>query len=220
MEIIEIVEQEVKRLECEFQESQGLILTEDDLKCHLFRKLYPHFGHALTTMDQNIKAGPLHAEVNFFNRFNVLRKRPDLVIFNPQSLSILHSVEYEIDKVGIKYKYPTSEKQFEFGGNSIIFELKFCRNRKGIIKSSIDSYKKDIEKIRELQSITKDRSNGTNKITGIFIVFNKTDKKPIAFDDLFDLQDDSLKIFYGTGKVIISENDYYVHKFDSLRTED
>jgi hypothetical protein len=97
-EIFIIVESEIKSLETEFQESQGLILTEDDLKCHLFRKLYPYFSHAIHTMDHNIKAGPLHAEVNYFNRFNVLRKRPDLVIINPESLSILHSVEeYEID---------------------------------------------------------------------------------------------------------------------------
>jgi hypothetical protein len=50
-------------------------------------------------------------------------------------------------------------------------------------------------------------------------VFNKTDKRTKAFDDLFDLQDDSLKIFYGTGKVIISENDNYLEKFDSISNE-
>jgi hypothetical protein len=213
MDIIEIIEQMVREIENEFQDSQGLILTEDDLKCHLFRKLYPHFDHSTNSIDSNIKAGPFHAELNYFDNYDVLNKRPDLAIFQTENLSILHSVNHEIDKVGIKYKH-ASGKEFEFSGNSVIFELKFCRNRNGINKRHVDSYKKDIKKIRELQRIANNKSNGTNKILGIIVIFNKTDKKIGIFDELFNLQDESLKIFYGTGKVDFSADDNYIHRFD------
>ncbi len=215
MSIFEIIEPIVKEIETEFQNSQGLILSEDDLKCHLFRKLYPHFNHSSNSMDCNIKASPLHSELKYFDKFGILNKRPDLAIIQTENLSILHSVEYEIDKVGIKYKH-TSGKEFEFSGDSIIFELKFCRNRNGINKQHIDTYKKDIEKIRELQNTVHINSNGLNKILGVFIIFNKTDKKSNPFFDLLTLQDDFIKIFYGTGKVDFSSNDNYLHKFDEV----
>lgn len=213
MDIVEIIEQIVKEIEIEFQDSQGLILTEDDLKCHLFRKLYPHFNHSMNSMDSNIKASPLHAELKYFDCYDVLTKRPDLAIFQTENLSILHSVNHEIDKVGIKYNH-SSGKEFEFSGNSVIFELKFCRNRNGINKRHIDSYKKDILKIRELQMNTNIKSKGTNKILGIIVIFNKTDKKTGIFAELFDLQDESLKIIYGTGKVDFLANDNYLYRFD------
>lgn len=213
MEIIEIIENIVIELENEFQYSQGLILTEDDLKCHLFRKLYPYFNHSIKSMDPDIKASPLHAELNYFDYCNVLNKRPDLAIIKTENLSILHSVNHEVDKVGIKYKH-TSGKEFEFSGKSVIFELKFCRNRNGINKRHIDSYKRDIEKIRELQKINNTKSNGTNKILGIIVIFNKTDKKIGLFNELLNLQDESLKIFYGTGNVDFMANDNYIHRFD------
>jgi hypothetical protein len=34
-----IIEAKIKEIEREYQQSQGLILTEDDLKCLLYRKL-------------------------------------------------------------------------------------------------------------------------------------------------------------------------------------
>lgn len=211
--IIGIIEQKIREIENEFQNSQGLILTEDDLKCHLFRKLYDHFDHSMNTMDANIKASPLHAELKYFDSCGALTKRPDLVILRTEKLSILHSVNYESDGVGMKYKQASS-KEFELAGASIIFELKFCRNRKGINKSHIDSYEKDIQKIRELQRIADSKSNGANKIVGIIVIFNKTDKKPEVFNRIFCHQNESLKVYYGTGKVDFSANDNYLWRFD------
>lgn len=213
MDIIEIIEKIVIEIEDEFQNSQGLILTEDDLKCHLFRKLYPYFNHSIKSMDPDIKASPLHAELNYFDYCDVLNKRPDLAIFKTENLSILHSVNHEIDKVGIKYKH-TSGKEFEFSGKSVIFELKFCRNRNGINKRHINSYLKDIKKIRELQTINQEKSKGENVILGIIVIFNKTDKKIELFNELLNLQDESLKIFYGTGNVDFMTNENYLYRFD------
>ena len=149
--MLELIEQIIKEIESDYQITQGLILSEDDLKCHLFRKLYPYFEPAKDSMDPNIKASPLHAELKYFDYCDELTKRPDLVILHTENLSILHSVNHETDEKGIKYKYP-SGKEFEFSGSSVIFELKFCRNRNGINKRHIDSYKKDIEKIRDLHA--------------------------------------------------------------------
>ena len=38
--MINLIVQEIKIIEQEYQSCQGLILSEDDLKCHLFRRIY------------------------------------------------------------------------------------------------------------------------------------------------------------------------------------
>lgn len=194
----------IREIETEYQKNQGLILTEDDLKSILYCKLRALFPDKIATMDPRIYASPLHTEVSFFDKYQILRHRPDIVILQPSQLSILHSVEYDLSPVtgnqntnNLKYG-ELRGKQFEFSGNSIIFELKFCKSRYGINKRQIDSYKKDIAKIIELQELAK---NKACQIAGCVVIFNKTNKKSDEFEKLYLMQSDSLKIFYGTGKV-------------------
>jgi len=201
MTILYKIEQLVTEIESEYQNSKGLILTEDDLKCHIFRKLYSLFDHNLETMDTNIKASPLHTEIYYFDENKKLKLRPDIAILNTKDLSILHSLEYKIDKLEAKFKR-TSSKEFEYRGNSIIFELKFCRAKNGINRNHVKTYLKDIEKIKRLQELVNRNSNGINKINGIFIIFNKTDKKVPELDKLLTQSSDTLKILYHTGKVV------------------
>ncbi len=199
VEIFPIIKQVVMDLEIEFKENKGLILTEDDLKCHLFRKLYPLFGESEVTLEPAIKASPLHSELYFFNGNGILSKKPDLAIIQPKNLSIYHSVELNFDSTGIRYKEMCG-KEYSFCGTSIIFELKFCKSKNGITSRHIETYKKDIEKIQELQTIANTNQVG-NKIIGIFIVFNKTNKKTMAFNELLQYEDETLRILYGTGNV-------------------
>ncbi|GAP70553.1 hypothetical protein BA6E_124368 [Bacteroidales bacterium 6E] len=215
MNLIETIHQEVRILEREFQQNKGQILTEDDLKCHLFMKLYRLFGDPNESMDSEIKISPLHAEVSFFDENGKLSMRPDLAIINPKNTSILHSVETHVTTMDIRYKH-LSGKEFEFHGDSIIFELKFCRSKKGISKRHIESYQKDIDKIQSLQTLERGYDN---KIIGIFIVFNMTDIKSPAFFELLKRTNESLYIFYGTGDLEWQDNRNYLFQFKNHDTQ-
>lgn len=188
---------EINKLGEQFQLSQGLILTEDDLKCHVFRILYGLFNHELDSFDYGIKASPLHTELRFFDENDQLILIPDITILDPQHLSIKHSLKYRLNKKGIFY-YKTSQKEFEFGGDSIIIELKFCRNKNGITNASIPSFQNDIEKLKKLQHI-----NTKNNIIGIFVVFNKTDKKCESFIKFMADHNNNKTLFtiYNSGSV-------------------
>jgi len=197
--LLESIMVEIRNLESEFRESKGLILSEDDLKCHLFRKIYPLLSHNQQTMDTAILGSPLHTEIKFFDENDKLSLVPDITILTHSDLSILHSVNYKVTRDGIKPK-GTSSKGFEFGGNTIIFELKLSKARKGISKKHLATYSSDIKKIKRLQNIITTRSEGSNKIYAIFVIFNKTDKKIKEFDDflLSNQNISDLKVVYGT----------------------
>jgi len=188
----------LSELELDYQENKGIILTEYDLQCLLFYKLYDLFEHNQETFDPHIKGSPLHSEIKFFDENGKLYYQPDITIISPNNYSIIHSIaEFTIDDTKIKYK-PTSSKEFEFGGDSIIIELKFCRNRKGIIK--VDSYKKDLEKIKKIKELVE--RNSHNKVYGIVAIFNKTDCKSTIFDDFIRTNNilSDIKVQYYTGK--------------------
>lgn len=198
----------IKELESEYQNNQGLILSESDLKCQLYKKIYPLLSHNITTMDSHIKGSSLHTEIKFFDEKYSLSLVPDITILNPEYLSILHSVRYIITSSGIKYK-KASSKEFEFGGDTIIIELKFCKNKTGITNSKILSYKRDIQKIIQIQNIINNRSDGKNRVLGIFVIFNKTDKKVSQFNDFWGnfSNIDDLELIYGSGKVNFENQD-------------
>lgn len=61
----------ISEIEAEYQENQGLILTEDDLKSILYCKLHAIFPDKIATMDPGIYASPLHTEVSFFDKYQI-----------------------------------------------------------------------------------------------------------------------------------------------------
>lgn len=205
MDIIKSIIEKINELEAEFKESKALILSEGDLKCHLFRKLYSLFNHNENTMDSHFTGSPLHTEIKFFDESDKLTLIPDITILDSSDLSIIHSLKYRITSSGIKYKR-TSSKEFEFGGDTIIIELKFCKNKSGINKRSVKSYENDLEKIKRLQKIVNTRSSGENKVFGLFVVFNKTDKKSLEFQNFLEKNPDTenLKIIYKTASLDLS----------------
>lgn len=190
----------ISELEVEYQLCNGLILSEDDLKCHIFRKIYPLFDNHQLTMDKGIYASPIHTEIKFFDENDKLTLIPDITILNPRDLSVVHSLRYTIKSNGIKY-LKASKKEFEFGGDTIIVELKFCKTKSGINARHVDTYQNDIDKIKRIQNIIETRSLNRNKVIGLFIVFNKTDLKSQSFNNFKDQNPDSdtLKIIYKTG---------------------
>jgi len=200
-----IVEAKIKEIEREFQQSQGLILTEDDLKCLLYGKLMeiPGLSEKRTTLDANISATSVHAEVSWYDDNRKLTIKPDLTILDPHNLSVLHGC------YGYHAKLPS--KQFEFYGKAIILELKFIRNKTGIKKTTLKGpILKDYQKIKRL-FVRLDSQSSPDNVFCYFIIFNKTNTRCQEFDYFIEQngQSDRHKIIYATGNVNIRKGNLY-----------
>jgi hypothetical protein len=209
-ELVERIITELQNLEIEYQNHKALILTEDDLKCQVFKKISAIIPDNLPTINPNISGSALHTEVKFFDEHGKLTLVPDLTIVYPRNISIYHSVEFRITRNGPKYGALPS-KDFEIGGDAIIMELKFRRAKIGISEKAISSYQDDLNKIKRLQTIIRNRSDGHNKLFGIVAVFNKTNIGKSLFESFKanNLQLNDTKIFYGTGLVDFSHSTHY-----------
>lgn len=193
---------EIQQLEKEFQDCPGLILTEDDLKCHLFSLIKNKVSMRTSTINSGVYGSSLHSEVKFFDEDEKLTLIPDLCMIDPTHMSIFHSVEFEVKRKPAKFKNYSS-KNFEVGGSAILLELKFCRKQFGIDEKAIQKYKDDIDKMIRLNNIITQRSQGRDKIYGIFVVFNKTNTGKERYENLKTIynQTQNLSLYYGTGNV-------------------
>lgn len=199
---IDSILMEIQHFEKEYQDCPGLILTEDDLKCHLFSLIKNIVSMKSHTINAGVYGSSLHSEVKFFDEDEKLTLIPDLCIIDPAHMSIFHSVEFKVKRQTAKFKNYSS-KLFEVGGSAILLELKFCRKQKGIGDSDIKKYKEDLEKIKRLNELIIHRSQNRERIYGIFVLFNKTNIGKEKYDMLKASyhEDDNLSLFYGTGNV-------------------
>ncbi len=197
----ESVIQKISDVKSDFALNPAIILTEDDLKCLIFHRLYELFDHSEETMNSTIKGSPLHSELKFFDENGKLFLRPDITILDPKKLSILHSIcDTVIVNNSLRYKAPSS-KGFEFGYNCIVIELKYYRSKSGIGKRELNTINKDLMKIRRLKNIAESYNN-RSEIYGIMVVFNKSNKYVDEFQELFvSERADEIKIIYGTGNL-------------------
>jgi len=208
----------LKEIESEFQKIQGLILTEDDLKCLLLSKLYGYLP-AAQTIDNEVSASAIHSEVKFYDENGLLTLRPALCIVEARHISIFHSVEFKIQRSSFNREYKNlPRKSVEIGGNILVIELKFCRNKNGIRESDIVSYKDDISKIKKLQEIVHRRSSGNDKMFGVFAIFNKTNKGLGLIKSIIDREEPRIKTFYGTGLVDFTKKHRFPNNSDGYMT--
>jgi hypothetical protein len=86
------IERIIDKVARAYRDTQGLILTEDDLKCILFQKLraLASLKRPVPTQDSHILATCVHAEVSWYGESQRLEIRPDITILDPEHLSILH----------------------------------------------------------------------------------------------------------------------------------
>ena len=119
------IEEMIRGLEKEYQKTQGLILTEDDLKCLIYQKLsaMKELFAQKQTEDNNIFGCYVHTEVSWFDDNDRLTIKPDITILDPADMSILHMCKSSL-------RLPS--KQFNFTGKAILLEMKFIRNKTGI----------------------------------------------------------------------------------------
>jgi hypothetical protein len=143
----------------------GLVLTEDDLKCHLFHRLLglPNMSRDCVSADPNTLANPVHVEVPWFDEDRHLRLRPDVTLTDPAQLSVHRS---------LLKGFPLPRKGFHFVGDSIAIELKFYRGKTGITRQCVAGIRRDLEKLRRLVRRSHQLSPDTY-MEGIVAVFSK-----------------------------------------------
>ena len=193
---------EILNISHEYQKNQGLILSEDDLKCHIFRKIYDLIpDHSMRTHNKGITGSPLHSEIRFYDENGKLSLAPDITIIDPENMSIMHGISVRIKDDRLAYgRLP--RKGFEFGGRAIVIEIKFEKSKNGISETTVKKLRDDINKITRLMG-RHNRPGEDNIILGIIVIFNKTDKYHQSFEQLVKDHEtnDNIKIVYGTGKV-------------------
>ncbi len=202
-EFVNDIETTIRSIANEYRHNQGLILTESDLAALLYARLRSLFLKPanrsglhwhMDTQDTNVLASPLHLEVPWYDVKGSLKIRPDITIFEPAQLSILH-------RYGDGLRLPS--KQFEFAGNAIILELKFIRHKSGITVHALKRIRRDFDKIKEnIQNHIRDVGT-PRSFYCLFVVFNKTDIRCPEFDQYLaeHTEGDWYKYLYGSGQV-------------------
>ena len=198
----EEIERLIRLIEHEYRHCKGLILTEADLASLIYAKLKgkyysrysgEHNWH-LPTMDPHIFASPVHLEVPWYDSDHKLTIRPDITILDTSQLSILHSCDGGL-------RLPS--KGCEFGGDSIIMELKFIRNMDGITQVDLQKIVRDFNKINSKLKTVNMNSDIRGSIYCFFIIFNKTDIRCSEFDQFLSEHSNAnwYKYLYCTGQV-------------------
>ncbi|MDI6727793.1 MAG: hypothetical protein QMD44_02555 [Thermodesulfovibrionales bacterium] len=200
-EVVLDVERAIDVIARDYYRIKGLILSEDDLKCALYRKLYPIYSEPVPTLDNNITAIALHTEIPWYDENGLLTLRPDISIIDPQRLSILHGIgEYPRRSGAIHYRLPS--KGFEFGGQAIAIETKFVRSFAGISQKHVLSFQKDIDKMQLL--CERHNRNSQPNVKGVLVIFSKTANGIHRIDE-FKRRNSTLSdikiLFYNAGVV-------------------
>jgi hypothetical protein len=205
--LLDAVETQIKEIETDFQRNKALILTEDDLQCHLFRKLLDIFPAGGDTKDNGVTGCAVHSEVKFYDRQNKLSLIPDLCLIPPHELSIYGALNYSMTRRGPR-RGPLPSKGFQFGGDALIIELKYCRKKVGIQEKDIQKYAADLNKIRGLRDLRARRTNGEHHLLGILAIFNKTNNGHELVEAFIrQNREEAIRILYCTGAVDFNNYD-------------
>jgi hypothetical protein len=198
--VLSDIDEQIEEIGLEFARTQGSILTEDDLKCILYSRLIrlPFFAKPETTKDSWITANYVHSEVSWFDSASKLTIKPDLTILDPQDLSITHGVQNRIQ---------LPSKGFHVYGNAIIFELKFVRGAKGITERTLQTIRKDVDKIKQLyDKMLHDGS--TFKLICYIVFFAKVNNKRNKLIKNFQEEmkgDKHFRVFYKCANVSFTD---------------
>jgi hypothetical protein len=162
------IQDAIERVHTLAVEVPGLILTEGDLKCHLFLELSKSlpFSSPIQTQEDHIRATPLHTEVSWFDKEGLLTIKPDITILSPEHLSILY-------QRGSRELPPS--KQLSFDGHAFIFELKFIRGPQDFTLGKFNKIKNDFDKIKLLFERLKS-IGAANETYCYFVVFSRFDR--------------------------------------------
>jgi hypothetical protein len=168
----------IRQLANDYRNAPGTILTEDDLKCLLVSRLLeiPELRRPKPTADLQVRGTMVHTEVSWFDENGKLGIKPDITILDPRGLSIFRA---------LREGYPLPSKQFNFVGSSIIFELKFIRNKTGVTKESVRKVRKDLNKVFRLFDRLS-QQEAADELYCFFVIFSKVDRRVPEFDELIN----------------------------------
>ena len=192
---LETIRNIVSEIEQEYRACPGLFLSEDDVKCMLYKKIYEYIdrtpqGHLRPTVQERILASPLHAEIKYLDASGKLSIRPDITVLDPQCLSITESSgDIEIGRKG-----------FVFHGSATAIEIKFCKSRTGINRRFVDRIRGDCAKLEEIKGRLFSENDASFK--GAVVVFNRTSKKDASLNALLrDYEKNAdINVFYATAE--------------------
>lgn len=197
LEIANQIERIVASLAEDYKDCQGLLLTEDDLKCHLFSRLFqiPEIRHPLPSFDPHISASFIHSELSWFDKKERLTIKPDITILDPSGLSILRGINL-----------PLPQKGCQSISDAIIIELKFCRNKTGVSKQFIKGVKKDVIKLKRLMQFLRE-NGGSYRFFSFLIIFAKVSKNNRSLSQVISKnQQENFKIIFHSGDVQFLES--------------
>ncbi|WP_322489410.1 hypothetical protein [Chloroflexus sp.] len=186
------IEEALLRVRVLYQQVPGLILTESDLKCVLYKELsdIPFLTQPAMTYDC-LYATPIHTEVSWFDEQGALTITSDLVILDPRHLRLLEQplghekAMLSRQRVALRREQgarnwqPLPNKKYEFGGTAINFELKFARAGMDRIFKDIQD---DHDKIKRLEHVLE--TNGSHsEVFHYIVIFSRFKNRSNRFSE-------------------------------------
>jgi len=140
---LRLVNKCVKKLKHEFENNPFNFLSEDDIKCHLFMKLWEkrEFCNLEETEDKQ-KISRLHSEVTYFDAERKLRVHADLSAIDPKHTNV-YSDRRNVGRAKLSKGYEFSESHF-------LIEIKFNRGEWSK-ERAWEEWKKDLDKLKRLR---------------------------------------------------------------------
>lgn len=179
------VEKSISRLNLEYRQTPGSILTEHDLRCRLHIGLcaVPAFQKLIPTQDRRTLGTRVHHDISWYDQNNNLRIRPDITILQPEHLSVPVRQNMKVldpfSGYGYDYGHRNSprfaSKGCAFGGEAITIELKFARN--GITEAMAKLIRKDFDKMNRLFQILDERGEGET-VFSYLLILNRFSQPP------------------------------------------
>ena len=161
----------------DFELHPGKYLTENDVRCILFKKLMEHqeFNQLQETEDGSCSI-PLHTEVRWYGKSGKLKWRSDIVILDVSTLRVKNGI----------FRLPS--KGYSFNKPLAIVEIKLRR-----INGHSDNafIKKILEDVDKLEEIKRELSGDYYRY---LIILDK--KKSIEQTIQISYSEDGIKLFY------------------------
>ena len=160
----ENIETKIEELADHAYEQKALILTETDLQCLLYKKLYEiDYLSEISETEDGYITNKIHTEISWYDsNQHQLKIRPDITLLKPENLKITSGFDRELPSKGL-----------HSNDGGIMFEIKFDRELNTITERNMDGIFKDIRNFKYIY----DRFNQEgleDEIYGYFIFFIKS----------------------------------------------
>lgn len=142
-EIKTAINTSIMRVKQKFINSPHIFLTEEDLRCNLYSELLKEnvLSRVERTQD-NSNSIPVHSEVRWYGENKKMKKRSDLVILDVSKLITIDNGFTQLPSKG-----------YGFSGSMAVIETKLRRVNGPSDNAWKKDLLKDINKIRELQTL-------------------------------------------------------------------